>query len=102
MAAEHAAVSVQFVENDVAEIFKKARPPSVMREDPSVQQVWIREDNVAVFADGFAGVGGRIARGSESAEASLRGADRGGEVGGVGVRGGLSGEEGENARVRLV
>src|SRR6267143_3602805 len=52
MAAEDAAVSVQFVENDVAEIFKKARPASVMREDAGVQHVRIGQDNVAFFANG--------------------------------------------------
>src|SRR6266481_4463104 len=69
MAAEDAAVSVQFVENDVAEIFKKARPASVMREDAGVQHVRIGQDNVALFANGSAGVGGRIAVVSVNPEA---------------------------------
>src|SRR5260370_39247665 len=101
MAAEHAAVSVQFVENDVAEIFKKARPPSVMREDPSVQHVWIREDNVAFFANGFAGVGGRIAVVSENAEAIFQALIQVVEFGELVLCEGFSGKEIERARVGI-
>ena len=74
MAAEDAAVGVQFVQDDVAQIFEEARPFGVVRQDAGVQHVWIREDDVAAFADGFAGVAGRVAIVGEDAEANRRGA----------------------------
>src|SRR5216684_9045896 len=99
MAAEDAAVSVQFVENDVAEIFKKARPARVMREDAGVQHVRIGQDNVAFFANGSAGVTGRIAVVSVNPEAIFQALIQVVEFGELVLREGFSGKEIESARV---
>ncbi len=61
VAAKHAAVRVQFVEDNVAQIFKQALPARVVRQNPRVQHVGIRKHNVAALADGLARIGGRIA-----------------------------------------
>ena len=68
MAAEHAAIGVQFVQHDVAQIFKQALPARVVRQDAGVQHVRIREHDVAALANRFSRVGGRIAVIGEDAE----------------------------------
>src|SRR5215831_3384012 len=68
MAAEHAAVSVQFVENDVPQIFEQPRPTRVVRKNSRVQHIRIRQDHVTFFANGFASVGRRVAVVCEDAE----------------------------------
>ena len=61
MASEDAAVSVQFVENDIPQIFKQASPLGVVGQDPGVQHIGVGNDDVALLADGLPGVSGRIA-----------------------------------------
>jgi len=68
MTAQNAAVGVQLIENDVTEIFEEADPFRVVRENAGVDHVGIREDDVAAFANGFAGVAGRVAIVGEDAE----------------------------------
>ncbi len=69
MAAEDATVGVQFVDDNVAEIFEEASPARVMREDTGVQHVGIGKDDVALLANGFACVAGRVAVVGEYSEA---------------------------------
>jgi len=56
VAAEDAAVGVQFVDHDVAEVFEEARPSSMVRQDPNVEHVRVSQNDVAFFSDGLAGV----------------------------------------------
>src|SRR6266568_4247809 len=72
VAAEDAAVSVQFVEDDVAQIFEEASPARVVRQNSCVQHVRICKNEVALFANRTAGIGGRVAVVSENAEAILQ------------------------------
>src|SRR6266704_560630 len=72
VAAEDAAVSVQLVEDDVAQIFEEASPARVVRQNSCVQHVRIGKNDVALFANRTAGIGGRVAVVSENAEAILQ------------------------------
>ena len=47
MAPEHAAIGVQFVDDDVSQILEELRPPWMMRQHPRVQHVGIGEHNVS-------------------------------------------------------
>src|SRR5689334_14195020 len=60
MAAENAAIRMQLVENDIAQILKEPRPARVVREDARMQHVRIGQYHMAFFADGLARVSGRI------------------------------------------
>src|SRR5438270_10669574 len=72
MASEHAAIGVQFVDYDIAEILEQASPSGVMRQNSGVQHVRIREHNVPFFTDGFARVARSVAVISENAEAIVQ------------------------------
>ena len=50
MAAEDAAVDVRLVDHDVREARQHLRPAGVVREDPHVQHVRVREDRIAPLA----------------------------------------------------
>ena len=99
MTAEDAAVGVEFVDDDVAEIFEEARPARVVREDAGVEHVGIGEDEVAFFTDGFAGVAGRVAIVGEDAEAIVEAGIEVVEFGELILRQGFGGEEVEGAGV---
>jgi hypothetical protein len=49
MTAKDAAQRVQFVDDDVAQPHEERRPPLVRRQDPHVQHLGIREDDVRVL-----------------------------------------------------
>ena len=51
MASEHAAIGVQFVDDDVPQILEVPCPASVMRQDAGVQHVRIAQDHVGAAAD---------------------------------------------------
>ena len=53
MAAVNAAVIMQFVDDDVAQILEHAGPTRVMGQNAGVQHVGIREHCVGAAADGF-------------------------------------------------
>ena len=99
MAAEHAAIGVQLVEDDVAQVFEDARPLRVVRQDAGVQHVRVREDDVAAFANGFARVAGRVAVVGEDAELIVEARGEVVELGELILRERLGGEEVEGARV---
>src|SRR5437899_8524348 len=69
VAAEDAAGAVQFVENDVAQVFKQAVPARVMLPDAAVQTSRVCQDDVALLANRFPRVAGSVAIVSEYAEA---------------------------------
>ena len=56
VAAVDAAVVVQLVDHDVAQVLEVARPAGVVRQDAAVQHVGIGEHHIGALADGFAGV----------------------------------------------
>ena len=68
MAAEHAAIGVQFIQHDVSQILEQPRPARVVRQNSGVQHVRIGQYDVAFFADGFARVAGRVAVVGKDAE----------------------------------
>src|SRR5437660_7096420 len=56
MAAINAAIVVQLINDYVPQILKQLRPFRVVREDPGVEHVGIREDDVSFIADCATGV----------------------------------------------
>ena len=60
MAPEDAAIRVQLVDDDVAKVLEERRPLRVMRQDPRVQHVGIREDEIRPRAHGATGVLRRV------------------------------------------
>ena len=57
VAAEHAAIGVQLIQHDVAQILKQPLPARVMRQNSRVQHVRIGQHDVAALANRFARVG---------------------------------------------
>ena len=60
VAAEHAAIRVQFVDDDVAEILEELRPARMVRQDARVQHVGVAEHQVRPRADGAARILRRV------------------------------------------
>jgi len=58
--AEHPAVVVELVKDDVAEVLEQPQPLRVVGEDRGVQHVGVRHDDVARCANGPARVGRRV------------------------------------------
>src|SRR6266436_5854415 len=101
VAAEDAAVGVQLVEHDVAEAFEEARPARVMREDPGVQHVRVGQDDVAFFANGFAGVSGSVAVISKNSEAAVETLVEVVKFSELVLREGFGGKEVQSSRIRI-
>ena len=99
MAAENAAVGVQLVEHDVAQVFKEAHPAGVVRQDAGVEHVGVREDHVAALANGFARVAGRVAVVGEDAEAIIEARGEIVQFGKLILRESLGWEQIERARI---
>src|SRR5882672_1755669 len=59
--AEHAAVRMQLVQNDEPQVLEELHPLRVMGEDPGVEHVRVRDDDVTGAADGRAYGGWRVA-----------------------------------------
>ena len=55
MASEYAAVGVQFVDDDVFEIFKQLDPSGMVGEDVGVQHIRVGDHDMARLTDGFPG-----------------------------------------------
>ena len=99
MRAEHAAVDVRLVDDDDGEVREHVRPRVVVREDPDVEHVGVREDEVRAPADGGALLARRVAvvdRGAHLLAQPERG-DRAGLV----LRERLRGVEVDRARLRV-
>ena len=60
MAAEHAAIGVQFIDDYVLEAFEKLHPFRVVREHGGVEHVRVREHDMPGLAHGAASVGWRV------------------------------------------
>jgi hypothetical protein len=56
MGTEDPPIDVEFVENDVAEVGKELLPLRVVGKDSRVQHVRVGDDDMALFADGLAGI----------------------------------------------
>ena len=61
MAAEDAAVAVQLVDHDVAQVLEEPDPLGVVRQDAGVEHVRVGDDDVAGLADAAAHGGRRVA-----------------------------------------
>jgi hypothetical protein len=61
MAAENTPIGVEFVDNDVRQIFEEPSPLRVMREYTLVQHVRVCEHHMAFRADSRAGILWRVA-----------------------------------------
>ena len=61
VAAEDAAVLVQLVDDDVAQVLEELHPLGVVRQDAGVQHVRVRDDDVPGLAHLAARVAGRVA-----------------------------------------
>ena len=51
VAAEHSAIRVQFVDDDVPEVFEQLRPPGMVRQDARVQHVGIAQHEMRATAN---------------------------------------------------
>ena len=60
VAAEYAAVGMNFIDHDVLQVFKQLDPFGVMRQNTAVQHIGIRDDNVPRLAHRLAGRSRRI------------------------------------------
>ena len=72
MAAEHAAIGVQLVDDDVAQVLEQLRPARMVRQDARVHHVGIAEHEMRARADRPAGVLRRIAVVGEDADLIAR------------------------------
>ena len=72
VAAEHAPVGVQFVDDDVAEVLEEPRPSRVVRQHAGMEHVGIAEDDVGAGANRAPRVGRRVAVVGEDADVALR------------------------------
>ena len=75
VASEDAAISVEFVDNDVLEMLEEARPFGVMREDAAVHHVGVGEDDIGALPDGFSGVLRGVAVIGEGADVAFHAGD---------------------------
>ena len=101
VAAEDAAIGVQFVQHHIAQIFEEALPARVMRQDSRVQHVRVGQHDVPALANGFARVGGRVAVIGEDAEAMVEARGQIMQFGQLILRQGFGGEQVQRARVRI-
>ena len=75
MAAIHATVIMQLVNDDIFKILECFRPFRMMRQDAGMHHVRIGEDHVCAFADGFARVLWSVAVVSERLDRRTCGVD---------------------------
>ena len=61
MAAEHAAIRVQLVDDDEVEVLEELGPARMVRQDARVEHVGIAQDDVRARADGAARILRRVA-----------------------------------------
>ena len=71
MAPEHAAIGMQLVNHDEAQVLEELRPARMVRQDPRVQHVGIAEHDVRLAADRPARVGRRVAIIGEDADLEI-------------------------------
>ena len=73
MAAEDAAIGVQLVDDDVAQILEELRPPRMVRQDAGVHHVGIAEHQMRAGANRATSVLRRVAVVGEHADLLARG-----------------------------
>ena len=71
MTAEHAAIRVQLVDDDVAEVLEQLRPPRMMRQDPGVDHVRVAQHDVRAPANRAPRILRRVAVVGEHADLEL-------------------------------
>ena len=101
MAAVDAAIVVQLVDHDVAQILEALRPAGVMRQDAAVQHVRIGQHDVGALADGLARVLRRVAVVGEGADVGAHRVDGALEFVQLILGQRLGGEQIHGARVRI-
>ena len=72
MAAEHAAIRVQFIDDHVSQVLEQLRPARMVRQDARVHHVGVAEHEVRARADGPPGILRRIAVVGEHADLVAR------------------------------
>ena len=100
--AEHAAVGVDFVDDDDAQAAEKLGPVGVVRQDAGVQHVGVAEQQSGAFADAFALALRRVAVVGRHGHIRLQGLDQRSQLGQLVVGQGFGGEEVEGAGVGIV
>ena len=101
VAPENAAIRVQLVDHDVTQVLEQRRPLRVVGQDPGMEHVRVRQDEVRAGADGATRVLRRIAVVGEHPELrQLLGELL--ELGELVLRERLRGKQIQNASVRLV
>ena len=68
VAPEDAAIGVQLVDDDVAQVLEELRPPRMVRKDPRVHHVGVAEDDMCARANAAPRVLRRIAVVREDAD----------------------------------
>ena len=72
VAAEHAAIRVQLVDDDEPQVLEQLRPARMVRQDPRVQHVGIAEHDVRLAANRAPRVRRRVAVVGEHADLEIR------------------------------
>ena len=80
MAAVDAAIVVQLINDEVAQILEAFRPPGVVRQNPAVQHVGIGQHDIGALANRLARVLRRVAVVGEGADVGAHGIDGGLEL----------------------
>ena len=73
MAAEHAAIGMQLVDDDVAQVLEEPRPTCMVRQHAGVKHVRVGENDVGTLPDRFARVLRRVAVVGEGAQIASHG-----------------------------
>ena len=71
MTAEHAAVGVQLVDDDIPQILEQLRPTWMVRQDAGMHHVGIAQHDMRLAADRTARIGRRVAVVSEHADVDI-------------------------------
>ena len=100
--AVDAAVAVQLVHDHVAQVLEQLHPLRVVRQDPLVQHVGVRDHDVGPRADGLARVLRRVAVVGEGADVGAERLDHRVELGELVLGQRLGGEEVEGPRVGVL
>ena len=72
MTPKNSAISVQLVQDDVSQVLKQPRPLRVVRQNPRVQHVRVRQHHVPALANRFPRVRRRVAIVCKHSEAIIQ------------------------------
>jgi hypothetical protein len=93
---------MQLVQDDVAEVLEQLHPLRVVREDPLVEHVGVRDDDVGAGADRLARVLRRVAVVGEGADVGAEGLDGRVQLGELVLGERLGREEVERSHIRVL